>query len=231
MTGAIAEQPDASLLDALSVWLENRLADVHTVLPGKVVAFYPDSQSADVQPLLRRTIRLPGAEEPKTIEYPQVTKAPIVYPRGGGWRITWPLKEGDFVLLVVAERSLDRWLSGGGAAVSPGDPRKHDLSDAVVLAGLAPYEAGIKEIGLEDLVIGREDGSSEIRLKPDGTIALGTSPALGVARQDDTVEISPATAPSFYAALTTALAAALQPPFTDPIQGKITTSSDKVKAV
>lgn len=230
MTGAIADQPDPSLLDALTVWLENRLADVHTILPGKVVAFYPDSQSADVQPLLKRTIRLPG-EDPKVIEYPQVTKAPVVYPRGAGWRITWPLKAGDLVLVAVGERSLDRWLSGDGAAVAPGDPRKHDLSDAVVLAGLAPYGSAIPDIGTEDLVLGREDASSELRLKPDGTILLGAGADAGVARDGDTVEISPSTAPGFYAALAGALAATFQPPFTDPIEGKISSSSAKVKAI
>lgn len=162
------------ILSELSTWLESRLADLHTALPARVVSFDPDGPTASVQPLARRTYVLVGGDR-KVVDLPQIERAPVWYPRGGGWSMTWPLAPGDLVLLVVAERSLDRWLaSHDGAAYSPGDPRKHDLSDGIVFAGFAPRAVG-PTVDAEDLVIGQDSEAanhSELRLKPTGEVFL-----------------------------------------------------------
>jgi hypothetical protein len=135
----------------------------------------------------------------------------------------------------MAERSLDRWLaSSDGAVVSPGDPRKHDLSDAIVLAGIAPW-AKAAPVDPADLVItreGTEAGRAAVRLKSDGSVILGDGASLGVARETDMITVDPSTAPGLYAALA-AIAGALtvpQPPFTGAISGRISSASGKVKA-
>lgn len=227
----------ADLLDELTRWLETRLALLHTITIGRVERFHAAEASADVQPLLRRTyLREGGAREVVTL--PMITRAPVVYPRGGGWSQTWPLTQGDLVLLLVAERSLDRWLaSADGAEVSPGDPRKHDLSDAVVLAGIAPWRRA-PTVHATDMVLRREPAEgdtappAEVRLQPDGQVLLGEGATLGVAREGDGIEISRTTAPAFFTFLDAVASSgpATVPPFQGTIAGRITSASERIKA-
>lgn len=113
--------------------IEARLVDVHTSIPGEVVAFYPEKQMADVQPALKRKFAN-GKIEP----LPVVTNVPVVYPRSSNSIIYFPLSKGDSVLMIFAERSIDRWAAQGGI-VDPADVRKFHLSDAVCIPG--PYSA------------------------------------------------------------------------------------------
>lgn len=236
-------QEQLDVLDELSTFLETRLADLHTLTVARVVAFDATGPWADVQPLLKRTyVQADGTR--LVVDLPQVQRAPVWYPRGGGWSMTWPLAAGDLVLLVCAERSLDRWLaSAEGAAVSPEDPRKHALTDAVVFAGLAPTRRA-PVVSTTDLVLAREavagstDPRAEVRLQPDGVVLLGEGATLGVARETDQVEISSATAPAFYTHLSQLAAAAstpgltppVVPPFTGPIVGRITSASARTRS-
>lgn len=178
MTSFLSANPDISVVDALSIWLENRLADLHTALPAKVVAYDPATQSADVQPIWQRKIELPDGEV-VSIGMPQVNKAPVYMPAGGGFRVSFPLQAGDFVMLLVAQRSLDAWLNSPTPEEvnAPGDPRKHSLSDAMVIPGIRPYARALP--GTDgDLVVGQEAategaaGPSELRIKPDGTVMV-----------------------------------------------------------
>lgn len=174
----LAENPDASVTDALGIWLENRLADLNTALPATVVAYDPDTQSADVQPIWMRKIELRDGEI-VSVGLPQVNKAPVYMPAGGGFRVSFPLAAGDFVLLLVAQRSLDAWLSADrpDEVAAPGSPRKHALTDAIVIPGIRPYKRAQPSTA-GDLVIGQEaapegaSGPSELRIKPDGTVMV-----------------------------------------------------------
>ena len=221
------------ILDAI----EYRLGDLHVGMPGRVEAFYPAAQQADVQPLLKRVVVAPDGT--KTIDsFPKLVNVPVEFPRGGGWRITWPLAAGDIVEIRFMERSMDAW-SGSGGEVEPQQSRRHHLSDAICFPALSPARSAIPGIGSTDLIIGREDGTSEIRMKPDGSILLGQTPSLGVARTTDPVQITQITDPAFFAWLATvatAVSAKLPPtpgappPYTAPINGQITGGSAKVKA-
>lgn len=227
----------SDLLAELAAWLETRLAKVHTITIAEIVTFTGDPPRCSIQPLLKRTYSSDGGER-QVVTLPQIEHCPILYPSGGGWSFTWPLKTGDKVLALVCERSTDRWLaSQDGAAVSPDDPRKHDLSDAIVLAGIRPW-AMTTPVDQADMVItrevieGEEGPRAQIRLKPDGSVLIGEGATLGVARATDPIEITNVTAPALYAALA-AIASGLtpaQPAFTGPIGGLIKTGSTKVKA-
>lgn len=113
-------------------------ARVHVALPGKIVSYDEATQTAAVQPIVRARYRTPDGESTQ-YKLPQLPKVPVAFPQGGNCSITWPLVVGDDVLLVVAERSLAEWKAGGGLPgdISPRDPRRFDLSDAVAIAGLS----------------------------------------------------------------------------------------------
>lgn len=166
-----------SLSDLLVEAIESRLAELHAGLPAYVVRFYPESQSCDVQPALLRAV-LDDDGETVSERMPQIQNVPIFYPAGGGFRITWPLEEGDIVFLAFAERSLDRWLEAGdGDEVDPQESRRHDLSDAIALPGIRQRSFGIAQAP-GTMTLGKFGGGviqirqNEVRIFSPGRIAL-----------------------------------------------------------
>lgn len=157
------------LSESLGRVYEKTLTNLRVSLPARIERYDSSTQKAEVSPLLEKR-----NADGSTTALPVITNVPVIFPRGGKARITFPLERGDSVLLVFSDRSLDRWLSGQGQRVTPDDPRKHDLSDAVAIPGLLPFggqggAAGFEASGT-DLVVKHED--SEILMKSDGSIAI-----------------------------------------------------------
>lgn len=112
--------------------IEGRLVEVHTSLPGVIISYDPATQTCSAQPSIQRK-NVAG----ETFMIPVINNVPVVHPRSGKAIVHFPLKAGDKVLLVFAERSIDIWKSQGGAP-HPQDTRKHQYSDAVAIPGLYP---------------------------------------------------------------------------------------------
>lgn len=113
--------------------IEARLAEVHTSIPAQIVSFDDATCLATVQPCLKRKYTVDN----ELVDLPKIVNVPVVMPRGGGAVIMFDLQPGDYVLLVFAERSIDKWITSGGK-VDPKDPRKHQLSDAFAIPGGYP---------------------------------------------------------------------------------------------
>lgn len=156
------------IADAVRRLVESRVAEVHVALPGRVVAYDYAQQRATVKPDMHRQYR-DGRVDP----YPTIVGVPMIWPRtsGGSASLTMPVLPGDPVLLLFSERSLERWLSTGGAD-RPGDPRKHDLTDAIAIPGLMPFSDTSAAENNEDVLL--TFGAAKVRIKPSGRIEIET---------------------------------------------------------
>lgn len=105
------------------------IRDVHTAMPGKIIAFDPVKCLASVQPVMK--YKKPDGT---TIDFPQVTGVPVVFPQAAaqGVSIAFPIKPGDGCLLIVAEQSLDYWQYGQETATD----LAFDMTNAVCIPGL-----------------------------------------------------------------------------------------------
>jgi len=155
------------LADLLQDAATQALFELHTAMPGQIVSVYADGnrQFADVRPCLRRALATeedqaqPLAEE----DLPVLPRVPIGYPQGGGFFVSLPMAAGDFVLLVFAERSIDRWIAtakkSSQGTVSTGDVGMHTLDGAIALPlGPAPSGELLEGVSATDLVIGKSGG-------------------------------------------------------------------------
>lgn len=125
-----------TLAEVLQRALESRLADVFTSLPGEVVTYYPETQTADVLPVVRRP--LPTEDDGIAFEdLPIVPNVPIVFPRGSDVSIVWKPKPGDGVLLCVQMLSPANWRRTGEVS-DAGDVRLHSLGNAFAIPGAYP---------------------------------------------------------------------------------------------
>jgi hypothetical protein len=160
-----------SLEEVLRAALDQGIADVHTSLPGKVEKYDPATQKADIKPLLKKTtINEDGTELVE--ELPIITDVPVMFPRAGGYFISFPVQQGDFVLLVIVERSIDKYMAGQGEDTDPVDLRMHDLTDAVAFPGLYPFAKPIKDSNGNDLVLGQDEKGSQLVIKDGGAVEI-----------------------------------------------------------
>lgn len=165
-----------TLAEVIRAAMDHRLRQVHVALPGRVESYNAEEQRADVQPMIQElTPTRAGGELLESL--PVIPSVPVAFPRGGGYFLTFPIKAGDFVTLVFAERSIDTWVAGDGAEKNPDDFRTHDLSDAIAIPGFYPFGQSVGESAIDaDLVMGK-DGGSTIHIKDNGEIHLAAENA------------------------------------------------------
>lgn len=147
--------------------VENKIADMHICMPAKIISYDFASQKAVVQPALNQKY---SADE--IIKLPIIHNVPVIHPASGGASITFPVLKNDTVLLIFSERSLEEWLQNGNQ-VTPDDPRQNDLTDAIALIGLNPFNKVSNAENNSDLLLSY--AGSKVRLKPDGVIEAEAS--------------------------------------------------------
>lgn len=155
--------------------IQSRLASIHTAMPAKVVRYYPDTQTADVQPVLNNIE--PDADGGVISEtLPQIPSVPVAFPRGGGGFVSFPMQVGDPVWLIFGERSIDSWMAKSQEG-DPGVARYFDLSDAVAYPGAYPQQKNLVNADAANIVIGFDDGR-QIHIEPgSGNIQIGKKAA------------------------------------------------------
>lgn len=158
-----------TLAGLLNRVMNRTMEELRVALPAKIVSYDAAKQTADVQPLIKETYE---NEEGETVSesIPVITSVPIIFPSGGGMRMTFPMSVGDTVMLVFSDRSLDVWQAQGNES-DPVDQRRHHITDAVAFPGLhannAPWsgaEAGV-------ITIGSNSGTAQFAARADRTDA------------------------------------------------------------
>ena len=144
--------------------------EIHTALPGRVESYDASTQKADVKPLIKSE---DIDEEGNAVYYPipVITDVPVVFPGGGGFRVTFPLTKGSTVLLVFSEASLDTWLSKGGD-VEPGVDSRHELTDAIAIPGLNTFTAPLSNAPSSTMSVGADNTTATIEFS-DTQITAG----------------------------------------------------------
>jgi hypothetical protein len=170
--------------DLLQAAAEQSRFELHTAMPGQITAIYSGEdklQFCDVLPCLRRQLPTEVDNPAPLVEedLPILPRVPIAFPQGGGWFVSLPMKVGDFVLVVFAERSIDRWIAtaskGSQATISPGDVGMHTLDGAMALPlGPAPKGALLEGVSATELVIGKSGGGMLISLS-DSLVQLAAT--------------------------------------------------------
>ena len=118
--------------------IRSQLIDVHTMLPGKVKAYYPSKGTVDVDLTVKQRRRQPNGET-EAIAFPTLMNIPLAFPRCASAWDTWPVAADDLVLVHFAERELGDWVqSGVGQVIDPGDGPTHTLNGAIAYLGGHP---------------------------------------------------------------------------------------------
>jgi hypothetical protein len=165
-----------SLAEVVRRSLEAWGASFHVAIPCEVERYDAATQRADLRPVVPAVIppRDDDAEGPTLEALPVLPSVPIVWPRGGGRFLHFPLAAGDGVLVIVCDSDLSAWLRTGQANGDPGNTAAHSLPGAVGIPGLASRRQALSEGSTPR--VGREGGPSVAF--QDATIDAGGSNTL-----------------------------------------------------
>lgn len=155
---------DFTLTEAVRSAIIKELSSIHTCLPGRIEKYDNTKQLASVTPLIKKKFA-----DGTLLPMPIIENVPVVWPRGGGASLTFPLEQGDGVLLVFSERSMDTWLSVGGEA-EPGSPTMFDLSDAIAVPGLNSFNVASHSPNNDDVQLTK--GTTRITIKKNGNVEI-----------------------------------------------------------
>lgn len=150
-------------------WNE-KTRDLHTSFPARITKVDHQLNRCNVQPVV--STKYP---DNKQLPFPELENLPyqIYSANGGKARFTVPLVIGDIVEVSVSERDLSLFRESDGSAVYDSQTLSlHDLNSAMVKPCF--YPTGIaKEVDPTKIVI--ENGTSTIKLAPDGDITVDSS--------------------------------------------------------
>ena len=93
-------------------------ASLHCALPGTVVSFDEERQTAEVQPAVKLG----------SMNYPVLSDVPVFMP------VPFEVNPGDACLVVFADIDTGAWLASGEPSVPP-SARRHSLSDGFAFVG------------------------------------------------------------------------------------------------
>ncbi|MBK0706946.1 Gp138 family membrane-puncturing spike protein [Klebsiella pneumoniae] len=176
------EQADAQLAQAI-------MSAMRVSMPGIIQSFDPDAVTAVVQPAIK------GAEQDESgaevsVNLPLLVDVPVLFPRGGGCTLTFPVKAGDECLVIFADRCIDFWWQSGGIQ-EPVDERMHDLSDAFCIVGPQSQAKKIGGISTTAAQLRTDDGSAFIEVAAGHDVTVKTSGKLTASADGGTEITSP----------------------------------------
>lgn len=161
-----------TLAHLLKTAIEHRLLDVHTALIAKVERYDAEQQLVDVAPVLKRSINtLDGEWAHESL--PMLCDVPVLFPRAGGFFISFPIQPGDYVQVIFNESSIEAWLTDNAPSIALN--QRFTLEGAVALPGVFPLTKTLSGAHTANLVLGR-DGGVQIHIDNE-TIRLGSAEA------------------------------------------------------
>ncbi|MGJ5822132.1 phage baseplate assembly protein V [Serratia sp. H402Y] len=175
------QQADQALIDAIN-------AGMRVSIPGIIQSFDADAVTCVVLPAVKGS-EPESAGGGNSASLPLLVDVPVIFPRGGGVTLTFPVKSGDECLLVFADRSIDFWWQNGGVQESAAE-RMHHLSDAFAIVGPQSQAQKISGISTSAAQLRTDDGAAFIELDPSSHAVTVTTPGKLTASAQGGTEIS-----------------------------------------
>ena len=130
--------------EELQALKQDILSSLHCALPGTVVAFDAETQTAVIQPAISIRTQRPNVGDSSLVPHawngenrplipPLLRDVPVFMP------VSFEVKEGDACLVIFADCDIDAWFETGEAEV-PASGRMHSLSDGFAFVGFRTRE-------------------------------------------------------------------------------------------
>ena len=137
--------------------------------------FNAELQTVSVQPSIQEVILVNAMRTPTTL--PILDDVPVVFPRAGGFSLTFPVAIGDECIVVFQDMAIDNWWQSGGVQAQPdGKLYRHDIGDAVAIFGVTSNPRALANYSTSSTQLRSDDGTVVLDLALAGITV--TTPAL-----------------------------------------------------
>lgn len=174
-------------VQALMQLVRRMFLEIHTCLPGEIVSFNPDTQTATVKGCIRNKV-IDTDGNVTWIDPPRILEVPVVFLQSqkNGFSITYPVQAGDQCLLFFSERGYDNWLEYGSVQ-NPneiGAPLAHQYNDAFALVGVSPYPSSIQNFQTDCIELRNKNRDIRISLS-DSSIVVHNNKVEVILNEDN----------------------------------------------
>ena len=164
--------------ESLRMALEIAQAHIWTAMPGIVTAVNLSAQTVSVQPAIQGVVTSPDGSTQAT-NLPQLVDVPIVWPRAGGFALTFPIAAGDEVLVVFGSRCIDSWWQSGGVGAQA-EVRMHDLSDGFAILAPTSQPKKFANVSAANVQLRDTAGTTFVEITPGGKARVIGATAIDV---------------------------------------------------
>jgi hypothetical protein len=152
----IKEEVYRKMLDGIS-------NTIRVSAPGVIQSFNPTTQTAIIQLSTKEKINLNGNLSWEQI--PLLVDVPVLFPRAGGFSITFPVQAGNECLVIFGDNCIDGFWQSGGTDNIQLDKRRHDLSDGMAIITGISQPNKLSGVSTSSMQIRSDDGSTVIDVK------------------------------------------------------------------
>jgi len=156
--------------DAFRAMLESHQAGLWTALPCLIDSVDLTEQTVSAQPTIKGTVKNQDGTTTE-VDLPLLVDVPVMFPRAGGFALTFPIAEGDECLVVFASRCIDSWWQSGGIQ-SQAEKRMHDLSDGFCFLAPTSQPNKLANVSTQHTDLRNEAGDQYVRLQNNKTIRV-----------------------------------------------------------
>lgn len=154
------------LEEGLRIAMESHQSHMWTSIPGIVAGVDLSAQTLSVQPSIQGSVTAPDGSV-QVVNLPLLVDVPVVWPRAGGFALTFPIKAGDEVLVVFASRCIDAWWQSGGVGAQA-EARMHDLSDGFAILAPTSQPKKFSGVSSSNVQLRDESGTTYVEITPGG---------------------------------------------------------------
>jgi len=184
---------DSGMEGLLRQYINNHVNRMFTAIPCRVVGgINLATQRVDVRPVVD-VVKPDGSLRP----HAAILGVPLMFPGSSTAQFSFPVSEGDTVLCVFSQRSIERFKLGAGDSHRPLNLGKYSKQDAMAIPGLYTFDAAVNnpskrslEHSVDDTVMSTNIGSGsecEVRLGSSGDITINSPKTVTVNCKDSVV--------------------------------------------
>jgi hypothetical protein len=166
----ILDRLGGDVISQLISLIDDRMGLIHTTTIGIIESFDAEKQTAVIQPAIKRLV----TEDTRSTviytaeKYPLLVNVPVVFPGGGDWFMTFPVKKGDECLIFSMERSIGFWKLKGGLQDPSNYRRKLSFKDAVAMVGIQSQASSLPSFNADEPELRNRDGDVKLTMTDSG---------------------------------------------------------------
>lgn len=155
--------------------IKKLIGEIHTTSIGVIEKFDPETQLATIQPAINYLDYFDKGKEYTLTDtkYPLLVNVPVIFPGGGDWHLTFPVKKGDECILMYTERSIGNWKKFGGVGDQSSLGRRHSMQDAIAIVGVNSKVNPLPQFNDTEPELRNRDGDIKLTMSSTGMTLTG----------------------------------------------------------